>query len=150
MCWTDGGNSVLGRDPQDLDKNIAKSELFKGAYSNVLGGMSTMVMKVHVPSRKAVSATYMSSHVFNHAIDAWGRLYAGKQMSRKWASANQQDHFGLGAEVNGSGLFVLDDDLRTNIFHAMVGGTSATRQTSASSPSMATLPSLAATPMQNP
>ncbi|MFW5752741.1 MAG: FHA domain-containing protein, partial [Planctomycetota bacterium] len=128
MCWCDGGNSVLARHPQDLDKGIEKSDVFNGGYSNVIGGMSIMVMKIDVVERKPVSGTYMASHVIPHAEDRWGRMYIGKQMGRRHAPPTVTDHFGLGAEISHGGLFVLDTDLKTNIFHAAIGGTGSSQQ----------------------
>ena len=113
LCWTDGGNSVLTRDPRDLQKaNDAVEQ--GGSFRANAGGMSTLFMLVDASTGTPLSGTFLRSHVTNRVVDAYGRVYLPKPF--EGASA-------LGGAANdaGGGLFVLRPDLRQPELNVRLG-----------------------------
>jgi len=114
LCWTDGGNSVLTRDPRDLEK-INEAIEGPGTWRTTPGGMASMFMLIDGDSGTPLSGTFVKSHVTNRVVDAWGRVYLPRPLEGATAMAE------AAATANG-GLFVLSPDLRRPEVNIRLGG----------------------------
>ncbi|MEM6785897.1 MAG: hypothetical protein AAF928_22060 [Myxococcota bacterium] len=121
MCWTDGGNSVLARDPRNLMTDPGWTD---GAWQRSAGGMSSLLALVD-PSDggRVVSGTFMAAHVGHLTVDAWGRVYMGRVARSRDGGDDPSDTFGVGAETGASGVLILDEGLQRPLFNARLGGT---------------------------
>jgi|GEM_PF-3445314 len=113
LCWTDGGNSVLTRDPRDLKKANDAIEQ-GGSFRSGPGGMGTMFMLIDAATGTPLSGTFLRSHVTNRVVDAFGRVYLPKPMEGATTLG------GATAEAGG-GLFVLRPDLRQPELNVRLG-----------------------------
>jgi hypothetical protein len=124
QCWTDGGNSVLAKDPRDLSVSGFNPDWAKGAYQPSAGGMSSMYALIDPTGGGSVlSGTFVASHVVQLAVDAWGRVYLARTGTSRsgGASALPQNPFQQ-AESATSGFLALSADLKQALFHARLGG----------------------------
>ena len=113
LCWTDGGNSVLTRDPRDLGKANDAIEQ-GGAFRTNAGGMATMFLLVDGADGTPLSGTFLRGHVTNRVVDAYGRVYLPKAFDGATA-------LGEAASDAGGGLFVLRPDLRQPELNVRLG-----------------------------
>lgn len=119
QCWTDGGNSVLAKDPRDLSQGSSWSQ---GAYQSGAGGMSSLYALVDPrDGGRVVSGTFVASHVHKVAVDGWGRVYVANPVASRSSQRGVEDVFGLGQDV-GSGVAILAPTLKDVLFNARVGG----------------------------
>ena len=120
QCWTDGGNSVLAKDPRDLDADPTWNE---GSWQRSAGGMSSLLALVD-PSDggRVVSGTFLNSHVSHLTVDPWGRVYLGRTATSRDGGNDPTDAFGLGAS-GGAGLLAFDENLQQPLLNARIGGT---------------------------
>jgi serine/threonine-protein kinase len=112
-CWTDGGNSVLTRDPRDVRKPnpIEGMDPFRGEA----GGMASLFMLVDPKDGAPLSGTFIRSHVTHQAVDEFGRVYL------PFAQAGSRNPFGM-AEKTRAGLFVLKASLLGPELNIRIGG----------------------------
>lgn len=122
QCWTDGGNSVLAKDPRDLNVPGFDPEWAKGAFQKSAGGMSSAYVLVDPrDGGRAVSGTFAASHVGKLTVDPWGRVYVARVASSRSGGGDPQNPFAQDASAS-SGLFVLDPTLKSALFNARIGG----------------------------
>ena len=112
-CWTDGGNSVLTRDPRDVLKPnpIESMDPFKADA----GGMASLFMLVDPKNGTPLSGTFVRSHVTHQAVDDFGRVYL------PFAQAGSANPFGMAKETR-AGLFVLKASLLGPELNIRIGG----------------------------
>lgn len=113
LCWTDGGNSVLTRDPRDL--NTANVVVEQGGERGSSGGMATLFMLIDPSDGSPVSGTFVRSHVTPRTIDAWGRVILPRALDGAKPLAPS-------ASDAGGGITVLDSDLRRTVVNLRIGG----------------------------
>ncbi|MHC4252527.1 MAG: protein kinase domain-containing protein, partial [Planctomycetota bacterium] len=114
-CWTDGGSSILTRDPRDPQKPnpIEGMDPFK----KDAGGMASMFMLVDPKDGTPLSGTFLRSHVTHQAVDAFGRVYL------PFAQAGSRNPFGMAEEKETrAGLFVLKPSLLAPELNVRIGG----------------------------
>jgi serine/threonine-protein kinase len=114
LCWTDGGNSVLTRDPRDLSKPNDAAES-PGSWRASPGGMASLFLLVDAKDGTPRSGTFVRSPVTERAVDPWGRVYLPRAQDGAMAVAGATDNAG-------GGLFVLAPDLHTAELNARLGG----------------------------
>ena len=119
QCWTDGGNSVLAKDPRDLDRGASWAE---GAYMGGAGGMASMYALVDPgDGGRVVSGTFVARHVAPLAVDPWGRVVVADVASRRHGDDQRANPFGQSDGAN-AGFFVLDAELRELLVNVVLGG----------------------------
>ncbi|MHC5055679.1 MAG: protein kinase domain-containing protein [Planctomycetota bacterium] len=112
-CWTDGGNSILTRDPRDPQKpNPIEG---KDPFKRDAGGMASMFMLVDPKDGTPLSGTFLRSHITHQAVDAFGRVYL------PFAQAGSRNPFDM-AEETRAGLFVLKPSLLAPELNIRIGG----------------------------
>jgi|GEM_PF-5599729 len=112
LCWTDGSNSVLTRDPRDL--SLANAAVENGGERSSAGGMATLFLVVDPEQGTPVSGTFIRSHVTARAVDAWGRVYLPRALDEaKPLIPSTPDA--------GAGLAILDSDLRRTVLNLRIG-----------------------------
>ena len=114
QCWSDGGNSVLGREPRDLNQN--PPAWLDGSYRNSPGGVAFALVNP-ADGGSAESGTFIGSHVGPVVTDGWGRVYSGR-VNPNLAEDSFQ---GQSASVQ-SGLLILDPSMKKVLFQASIGG----------------------------
>ncbi len=124
QCWTDGGNSVLAKDPRDLDRVGFTPSWSRENYQRSAGGMASLYALVDPRDGGAVvSGTFVAAHVAPLAVDLFGRVYlAGALSSRDGGPLSEADD-ALGFGGRGGGLAVLDESLSAVLFNTAIGGT---------------------------
>lgn len=132
QCWTDGGNSVLAKDPRNLDSPGFDPAWAKGAYQKSAGGMSSAYVLVDPrDGGRAVSGTFVASHVARLVADPWGRVYVARVGGSRSGGAGPTNPFGQDDSAS-SGLMVLGPTLQDVVYHVRLGGNCAgeiTKQT---------------------
>lgn len=122
QCWTDGGNSVLAKDPRDLSLPGFNPAWAQGAYQNSAGGMASLYALIDPNNGGSViSGTFVASHVPVLAVDAWGRVYLARTGSSRSGNPGPTNPFNQATSAN-SGLLALSTSLKTALFHARIGG----------------------------
>lgn len=121
QCWTDGGNSVLAKEPRDLGSPGFDPSWAAGSYMRSPAGMATSYALVD-PSDggSVVSGTFVASHVANLLVDPWGRVIVARTATSRSGGAPPSNPFDQ-AET-GSGFLVLSADLREVIANVRIGG----------------------------
>lgn len=128
QCWTDGGNSVLAKDPRDLKSAGFNPVWAQGAYQNSAGGMSSLYALIDTNNGgSVVSGTFVASHVPVLAVDAWGRVYLARTGSSRSGGPGPSNPFNQAATAS-SGVLALSESLKTALFHARIGGNCAGQQ----------------------
>jgi len=128
QCWTDGGNSVLAKEPRELSSPGFDPSWARGAYQKSAGGMSSAYVLVDPRNGgRAVSGTFVASHVAALVADPWGRVYVAKTGGSRSGGAGPENVFGHDASA-ASGLMVLGPTLKDVVFHTRLGGACAERQ----------------------
>ncbi|HYX34140.1 MAG TPA: hypothetical protein VE954_13630 [Oligoflexus sp.] len=132
--WTDGGNSTLARWPVRDDPNCKNAascpqldikledNISKGTFQAGPNSLSTMYMVYDPAQKKPVLATFLRSHVTHHAVDAWGRIYLPKGISRAFPTRDPDNLFGHSKDAE-TGLFVLSRDFTKAEINTRIGGT---------------------------
>ncbi|HYX36917.1 MAG TPA: hypothetical protein VE954_27740 [Oligoflexus sp.] len=132
--WTDGGNSTLARWPVRDDPNCKNAatcpqldirledSISKGTFQGAPNSLSTMYMVYDPAQKKPVLATFLRSHVTNHAVDAWGRIYLPKGIGRSFPTRDPENIFGHSNTAE-TGLFVLSHDFTKAEVNTRIGGT---------------------------
>lgn len=122
QCWTDGGNSVLAKEPRDLGSSGFDPSWASGSYMRSPAGMATSYALVD-PSDggHVVSGTFVASHVANLLVDPWGRVIVARTATSRSGGAGPTNPFDQ-AET-GSGFLVLSADLRDVLANVRLGGT---------------------------
>lgn len=122
QCWTDGGNSVLAKDPRDLKVAGFNPVWAQGAYQHSAGGMSSMYALIDTNNGgSVVSGTFVASHVPVLAVDAWGRVYLARTGSSRSGGPGPSNPFNQAATAS-SGVLALSESLKAPLFHARIGG----------------------------
>lgn len=123
QCWTDGGNSVLAKEPRDLSSPGFDPSWAAGSFQRSAGGMSTLYARIDPTNGgSVVSGTFVASHVAHLTVDDWGRVYVGQVASSRSGGGDPSNPFGQ-SDSAGSGLFVLEPELRQPVLNARIGGT---------------------------
>lgn len=121
QCWTDGGNSVLAKEPRDLGSPGFDPSWASGSYMRSPAGMATAYALIDpTGGGSVVSGTFVASHVANVAVDPWGRVIVARTATSRSGGAPPTNPFGQ-AEV-GSGFLVLSPDLRDVLANIRIGG----------------------------
>ena len=119
QCWTDGGNSVLAKDPRDLGRGAMWTQ---GAYMSGAGGMASLYALVDPKEGgQVLSGTFIARHVSPLIADPWGRVIVADVATRRNAGDDITNPFGQHEEA-GAGFFVLDPELRTPLLNVVLGG----------------------------
>lgn len=113
-CWTDGGNSVLTRDPRDLRAPNPALEARQPSLA-AANGMATLFLLIDPTVGTPLSGTFISGPVTAQAIDAWGRVYLPRPAADAAPLASS-------AADAGAGFLVLDADLRHTALSLRLGG----------------------------
>jgi hypothetical protein len=122
QCWTDGGNSVLAKEPRDLDSPGFDPSWARGAYQRSAGGMSSMYALIEPRDGGSVlSGTFIARHVSPLVADPWGRTYVAATAASRSGGAGPSNPFGQDDSTD-AGFFVLDPSLKDVIFNARIGG----------------------------
>ncbi|MCU0673408.1 MAG: hypothetical protein MUE69_11515 [Myxococcota bacterium] len=122
QCWTDGGNSVLAKEPRDLTSPGFDPSWAEGSYMRSPAGMATSYALVDPrDGGSVVSGTFVASHVANLIVDPWGRVIVARTATSRSGGAAPTNPFDQ-AET-GSGFLVLSSDLRDVIANVRIGGT---------------------------
>lgn len=122
QCWTDGGNSVLAKEPRDLTSSGFDPSWAAGSYMRSPAGMATSYALVDPRAGgSVVSGTFVASHVSNLLVDPWGRVIVARTATSRSGGAPPTNPFDQ-AET-GSGFLVLSSDLREVIANVRIGGT---------------------------
>lgn len=121
QCWTDGGNSVLAKEPRDLGSSGFDPSWAAGSYMRSPAGMATSYALVEPRNGgSVVSGTFVASHVANLIVDPWGRVIVARTATSRSGGAPPTNPFDQ-AET-GSGFLVLSPDLRDVIANVRIGG----------------------------
>jgi hypothetical protein len=121
QCWTDGGNSVLAKEPRDLGSPGFDPSWAAGGYMRSPAGMATSYALVDPrDGGSVVSGTFVASHVANLVVDPWGRVIVARTATSRSGGAPPSNPFDQ-AET-GSGFLVLSADLREVIANVRIGG----------------------------
>lgn len=115
VAWTDGGNSTLTRDPQDLGKEL---EATKGALQSSAAGLATLWLLVDADAGRPVSGTFLYTQAMTRAVDRWGRIYIPSSVSKNSTITNP---FNQAANAD-AGLIVLRPDLKQADLNIRLGG----------------------------
>lgn len=123
QCWTDGGNSVLAKDPRDLSVPGYNPTWAAGSYQHSAGGMSSMYALVD-PSDggRVLSGTFMANHVTVLAVDEWGRVYLARTVGSRSGGADPTNPFGQAGSAS-SGFATLSATLADVLSNMRIGGT---------------------------
>lgn len=123
QCWTDGGNSVLAKDPRDLASPGFDPAFAQGAFQSSPGGMASLYALIDPSGQGALlSGTFVASHVAPLAVDAWGRVYVAQTTQSRSTSADDiANPFQQSTEAE-SGFFVLDPSLKQMLANLRIGG----------------------------
>lgn len=122
QCWTDGGNSVLAKEPRDLTSPGFDPSWAAGSYMRSAGGMATAYALVDPDDGgSVVSGTFVASHVAQVTVDPWARVIVGRTATSRSGGAPPTNPFGQ-AEGAGSGFLVLSSDLRQVLTNVRIGG----------------------------
>lgn len=122
QCWTDGGNSVLVKDPRDLTTPGFDPAWARGGYQRSAGGMSSLYALIDPTNGgSVVSGTFIARHVSPLVADPWGRVYIASTASRRNADPGITNPFSQDAETS-AGLAALDPTLSEVLFNARLGG----------------------------
>jgi hypothetical protein len=116
VAWTDGGNSTLTRDPQDLGKEL---DATKGALQPSTGGLATLWLLVDPDKGRPVSGTFLYTQAMTRAVDRFGRLYIPSAIAKNATIGNP---FGQSNNAE-AGLVVLRPDLKQADLNVRLGGT---------------------------
>lgn len=118
-CWSDGGNTVLNKDPRSLDASNAATA---GAWQSGANSMGKYWVRVNPLTGRPISGTFLRGiHTTWYALDEWGRLYVPRSVGKVFPTVDPANPFGhTGAK--GAGLFVLNPDLRTMALNVRLGG----------------------------
>ena len=112
--WCDGGNTVLTRHPMDLSKPnpIEQMDPFKSSP----GGMGSLYLLIDPNGSEPTiqGGTFVNTHVTNHVIDQWGRMYLPKGI--------RTTNLAFGSSAGKGGLFVLDEKLTKSVVNLRFGG----------------------------
>ena len=131
QCWTDGGNSVLAKEPRDLSSPGWDPSWAEGSYQRSAGGMSSMYALVDPDEGGfVVSGTFVASHVYNLLVDPWGRVVVARTATSRSGGAPPTNPFDQAEEAS-SGFMVLSSDLSEVLVNVRIGGVcsgSGTRQ----------------------
>lgn len=114
IAWTDGGNSTLTRDPQDLSKEL---EATKGSLMASAAGLATLYLLVNPAVGRPVSGTFLYTTSMNRAIDRYGRVYLTDKIGKNTTPTNPFEQ-PAGA---GAGLAVLRPDLKQLELNVVLG-----------------------------
>ena len=119
--WTDGGNSVLTRDPWDLTKPNPIEKM--SAWQSSSGGMASLYLRIDPTGSepRIVGGTFVRSHVTHLAVDPWGRVYLPRAIRHRDASSPPSAYEGQNANAGG-GLMVLGPNLLRPEFNRRLGG----------------------------
>ena len=119
QCWTDGGNSVLAKDPRDLDRGSSWSE---DTYMESAGGMASLYALIDPKEGgQVLSGTFIARHVSVLAADPWGRVVVADLAARRHGDDARSNPFGQPEDAR-AGFFVLDAELRAPIANILLGG----------------------------
>ncbi|TVR14852.1 MAG: FHA domain-containing protein [Planctomycetota bacterium] len=112
--WTDGGNSILTRNPFDITQPNPIESM--GAWQRHSSGHASLFLRIDPTGSepKVVGGTFVPSHVTYHATDPWGRTYLPLGI--------RSTDFRFGSESGGGGLFVLDPNLTRPELNIRFGG----------------------------
>jgi predicted component of type VI protein secretion system len=114
-CWCDGGNTVLERDPRDLDK---PNPALANPYNRSAAGSASLYIIGDARTGEPLHATWMIHRPQAEAVDAYGRVYVAQQAQRKFGPVHK-DSLGLGG---GAGISVFNPALSQCLFSATLGG----------------------------
>jgi hypothetical protein len=114
-CWCDGGNTVLEKDPRDLDK---KNPALANAYNRCAAGSASLYIVGDAKTGEPLSASWMIHRPQAETADAYGRIYISQLAARKFGAA-QKDSLGLGGK---SGISIFSPTLSECYFSGTLGG----------------------------
>ena len=114
-CWCDGGNTVLEKDPRDLDK---PNPALANPYNRSAAGSASLYIIGDARTGEPLHATWMIHRPQAEAVDAYGRVYISQQAQRKFGPVHK-DSLGLGG---GAGISIFNPTLSQCLFSATLGG----------------------------
>ncbi len=114
-CWCVGDNTVLEKDPRDMDR---QNPALANAYNRSAGGSASLYIVGNARTGEPLHATWMIHRPQAEAVDAQGRVYISQQAARKHGPVHQ-DSLGLGGRA---GLSIFSPDLRECLFSGTLGG----------------------------
>lgn len=114
LAWTDGGNSTLTRDPQDLSEELQATQ---GAIQSSAAGVATLYLLIDPEAGRPVSGTFLYTQSMNRAIDRWGRVYITDRITKNTTATNP---FGQSEDAS-AGFIVLRPDLKRAELNVRLG-----------------------------
>ena len=114
IAWTDGGNSTLTRDPQDLSKEL---EATKGSLMASAAGLATLFVLADPAAGRPVSGTFLYTTCMNRAVDRYGRVYLTDKIGKNATPTNLFEQPAGAA----AGLAVLRPDLKQLELNVVLG-----------------------------
>ena len=122
QCWTDGGNSVLAKDPRSLDSAGHKPSFTEGAFQTSPGGSASLYALINPADGGSVeSGTFMASHVSPVIADDYGRVYIAQIGKSREKNVVPDNPFSQ-SENASSGITILDESMQKVIFNSRIGG----------------------------
>jgi len=108
-CWTDGGNSILIKDPRDLAKPNPATQAT--TIKKDAGGSASILIVGDARTGEPLHGTFMKHRPQAEGFDTWGRIYIAQM------TPTGKDAWMLG----GGGFCILDRDLMRAELNASVG-----------------------------
>lgn len=114
LAWTDGGNSTLTRDPQNLKAPLKATE---GAIMSSAGGLATLYLLIDPALGRPLSGTFLYTQSMNRAVDRYGRVYITDRITKNTTPTNP---FSQPDEAR-AGFIVLTPDLKKAALNIKLG-----------------------------
>jgi pSer/pThr/pTyr-binding forkhead associated (FHA) protein len=114
-CWCDGGNTVLEKDPRNLDR---RNPALANPYNRCAAGSASLYIIGDARTGEPLHATWMIHRPQAEAVDAYGRVYIAQQAAKKYGSV-YKDSLGLGGRA---GISIFNPTLSACLFSGTLGG----------------------------
>jgi hypothetical protein len=125
MLWTDGGDTPLLQDPQDVSK---VGTFYGGSFGESPGGRGVLFAVIDPAVGDVPSGTWLNTHAVFHTHDDWGRVYVTKAIPIRYghsSTPNPTNPFGMSEKAT-TGLLVLQPDMKQPEVNVYLGGDPAT------------------------